>query len=58
MRKELVLDGGDRGRRPLQQRVPVTRVADRSRQHLLQAHRAIVPQEEHEGVEATRNAGR
>jgi hypothetical protein len=56
MVKELVPDGSDRGRCALQQRVSVTSIADRRREHFLDPQRAVVAQQEQEGVEATLRA--
>ena len=55
---EQVLHGVDGGADALDQRIAVARVADRGRQHIRDAHRAVVAQQRHPGVERARNAGR
>ncbi len=55
---EQVLDGVDGGADALDQRIAVARIADRGRQHVGDAHRAVVAQQRHPGVERAGNAGR
>ena len=51
-------DRADGGARPLHQRMPVLGVADGGLQHVAQAHRAVVAQDQHEGLERAGHAGR
>ena len=51
-------DGVDGGADALDQRIAVARIADRGGQHVRDAHRAVVAQQRHPGVEGAGNAGR
>ena len=55
---EQVLHGVDGRADALDQRIAVARIADRGRQHVGDAHRAVVAQQRHPGVEGAGNAGR
>ena len=55
---EQVLHGVDGGADALDQRIAVARIADRGREHVGDAHRAVVAQQRHPGVEGAGNAGR
>ena len=52
------LDGCDRGARAFDQRMALGRIADRGSEHVGEPQRAVVPQQQHPGVEHARHACR
>ncbi len=57
MRGEQVGDRGDRDADAAEHRMPVPRVADREREHLVEFPGAVVAQQEQPGVDCRRNRG-
>jgi hypothetical protein len=58
MLQEELLDRPDRVADALDERKAVARIADRRRQNIREAHRAVVAQQQHVAVESAGNAGR